>query len=81
MGMTMNFAYLLSGTTSTNPQNGTHRNVHSCRGGINAGKIGLDRWIIPYFKEVVIKKGRSRETPTRCLKLFKKSVGRGNKNE
>ena len=74
MGMTMNFAYLFSGTTSRNPQMvliGMFILVAS----MNAGKVGIDGWITLYFEEVDIKKGRSRETPTRCLKPFKNSVG------
>ena len=43
MGLTMNFAYMLSGTTSTNPQM-VLLGMFILVAGINAGKIGLYRW-------------------------------------
>ena len=62
MGMTMNFAYLLSGTTSTNPQM-VLIGMFILVAGINAGKIGLDRWIIPYFKRLLLKKEDQEKLP------------------
>ncbi|MDO6656540.1 DoxX family protein [Anaerobacillus sp. 1_MG-2023] len=50
MGVIMNFAFLFSGTTSTNPMMvilGTLLLI----AGYNAAKIGLDRWIVPYLKK------------------------------
>ena len=62
MGMTMNFAYLFSGTTSTNPQM-VLIGMFILVAGINAGKIGLDRWIIPYFKRLLLKKEDQEKLP------------------
>jgi thiosulfate dehydrogenase (quinone) large subunit len=50
MGLTMNFAYMLSGTTSTNPQM-VLLGMFILLAGINAGKIGLDRWVLPYLNK------------------------------
>ncbi|QHE51982.1 DoxX family protein [Pontibacillus sp. HMF3514] len=50
MGLTMNFAFLFSGTVSTNPQMviiGTILLV----AGYNAAKFGLDRWVLPLMKK------------------------------
>jgi len=56
MGMVMNFSYLFSGTTSTNPQMVLFGMIILVAG-INAGKIGLDRWIIPFINKQILKKG------------------------
>ena len=55
MGLTMNFAYMFSGTTSTNPQM-VLLGMFILVAGTNAGKIGLDRWIIPVLKKWIFKK-------------------------
>src|SRR3954454_18757855 len=52
MGITMNFAYMLSGTTSTNPQM-VLLGMFILVAGTNAGKIGLDRWIIPVINKMI----------------------------
>lgn len=52
MGAVMNFAFMFSGTTSTNPQ----MVLLTCFilvAGANAGKFGLDRWVIPYLRKYV----------------------------
>lgn len=49
MGITMNFAYLFSGTVSTNPQLALLE-IFIIVSGFNAAKIGLDYWVIPYIK-------------------------------
>ncbi|OZM56520.1 Crp/Fnr family transcriptional regulator [Lottiidibacillus patelloidae] len=46
MGAVMNFAFLFSGTISTNPQM-VLITVFLLVAGANAGKIGLDRWLLP----------------------------------
>jgi len=49
-GVMMNFAYLFAGTVSTNP-------TYALLGmlimiaGFNAGKIGLDHWVVPFMRE------------------------------
>ncbi|MED4203620.1 DoxX family protein [Neobacillus mesonae] len=55
MGLTMNFAYMFSGTTSTNPQM-VLLGMFILAAGLNAGKIGLDRWMYPYFTKLLVKK-------------------------
>jgi len=45
----MNFAFLLSGTTSTNPQL-LILELFIVAAGANAGRYGLDRWVMPYLK-------------------------------
>ena len=43
-GMVMNFAYMFSGTVSTNPQL-ILLSIFIIAAGANAGKIGLDHWV------------------------------------
>lgn len=54
MGMTMNFAFLFSGTVSTNAQM-VILTIFVLVAGANAGKYGLDRWVIPYIKNYMKK--------------------------
>lgn len=49
MGMVMNFAFLFSGTVSTNPYL-ILAEIFIVVAALNAGKIGLDRWVIPYLR-------------------------------
>lgn len=49
MGITMNFAFLFSGTVSTNAQM-VVLTVFLIVAGFNAGRYGLDRWVIPFIK-------------------------------
>ncbi|MDT3700992.1 MAG: DoxX family protein [Thermincola sp.] len=55
MGIVMNFAFMLSGTTSANPQMAL-LTIFIIVAGANAGRIGLDHYIIPYLKQT-FKKG------------------------
>ncbi|MEH7347070.1 DoxX family membrane protein [Bacillus sp. JJ1532] len=48
-GIIMNFAFIFSGTISTNPQM-ILLTIFILVAGYNAGKIGIDRFIIPYIK-------------------------------
>ncbi|RKQ33452.1 DoxX family protein [Oceanobacillus halophilus] len=50
MGITMNFAFLFSGTVSTNAQM-VLMTVFILVAGYNAGRYGLDRWVIPFLKD------------------------------
>lgn len=50
MGITMNFAFLFSGTVSTNAQM-VLLTFFLLVAGFNAGKYGLDRWVIPFIRE------------------------------
>jgi thiosulfate dehydrogenase [quinone] large subunit len=55
MGAVMNFSYLFSGAVSTNPQMIIIAMLILVAG-YNAGKIGVDRWIIPNFRKLKTKK-------------------------
>ncbi len=48
-GMMMNFSFLFSGTVSHNPQM-LLLSIFVIVAGYNAGRIGLDRWVIPYIR-------------------------------
>lgn len=52
MGAVMNFAYMFSGTTSTNPQM-ILIEIFILVAGFNTAKIGLDCWIIPVLKRQI----------------------------
>jgi len=47
--MAMNFAFLFSGTVSTNAQM-VLLEIFIVVAGANAGRYGLDRWVLPYLK-------------------------------
>lgn len=55
MGIIMNFAFMFSGTTSTNPQM-VLITIFILVAGSNAGKYGLDYYVIPYIKKAISKK-------------------------
>ncbi|WP_078544851.1 DoxX family protein [Litchfieldia alkalitelluris] len=55
MGIVMNFAFMFSGTTSTNPQM-VLITFFILVAGSNAGKFGLDYYVIPYIKKAFGKK-------------------------
>lgn len=62
MGMVMNFAFLFSGTVSTNPYL-ILAEIFIVVAALNAGKIGLDRWVIPYLRAHVWgRKNREEDT-------------------
>jgi len=50
MGMTMNFAFLFSGTVSTNAQM-VFLAIFVAVAGANAGKFGLDYYVLPYIRK------------------------------
>ncbi|PFG03280.1 DoxX family protein [Bacillus sp. es.036] len=52
MGVVMNFAFLFSGTTSTNPMM-VILGMLLLIAGYNAAKIGIDRWLIPIVKKSI----------------------------
>ncbi|MBY6037611.1 DoxX family membrane protein [Fictibacillus nanhaiensis] len=57
MGLVMNFAYMFSGTTSTNPQM-ILLEFLILVAAFNAGKIGLDRLVIPFMKAKIGKRNQ-----------------------
>ncbi|MFD2629721.1 DoxX family protein [Oceanobacillus kapialis] len=60
MGITMNFAFLFSGTVSTNAQM-VLLTVFILVAGYNAGKFGLDRWVIPFLKNHTPRRGGKKQ--------------------
>jgi len=49
-GLMMNFTFLMAGTISTNPMD-IFFGVIVLAAGFNAGRIGLDRWVIPFIRK------------------------------
>jgi thiosulfate dehydrogenase [quinone] large subunit len=56
-GLLMNFSFFLAGTVSHNPRD-IFLGFIILTAGYNAGRIGLDRWIIPYFRRMYNKDPR-----------------------
>jgi thiosulfate dehydrogenase (quinone) large subunit len=50
-GLVMNFSFFLAGTVSHNPRD-IFLGFIILTAGYNAGKIGLDRWVVPYFRKM-----------------------------
>ncbi|MDO3409985.1 DoxX family protein [Saccharibacillus sp. CPCC 101409] len=63
MGMVMNFAFVFSGTVSTNPYL-ILAEIFIVVAALNAGKIGLDRWVIPYLRAHVWGRKNKEQAPT-----------------
>jgi thiosulfate dehydrogenase [quinone] large subunit len=53
-GLVMNFSYMFAGTISTNPLD-ILLGVFIVAAGLNAGRIGLDRWVIPFIRKFAVK--------------------------
>ncbi|MEW9670590.1 DoxX family membrane protein [Ammoniphilus sp. 3BR4] len=62
MGLVMNFSYMFSAAVSSNPQM-VIAGMVILIAGMNAGKIGLDRWVIPYFRKQIQKKEEQENLP------------------
>lgn len=60
-GLGLNFTYLLAGMISTNPVL-IILQILLLVAGLNAGKIGGDRWVIPFVREKVPFMGKSKST-------------------
>ncbi|MBS4213766.1 MULTISPECIES: DoxX family protein [Neobacillus] len=52
--LVMNFAFFLAGTVSHIPTD-IFLGVIILAAGYNAGRIGLDRWVVPFFRKTVLK--------------------------
>jgi thiosulfate dehydrogenase (quinone) large subunit len=52
--LVMNFSYVFAGTVSSNPMD-ILLGVIIIAAGFNAGRIGLDRWVIPFIHRTTIK--------------------------
>jgi thiosulfate dehydrogenase [quinone] large subunit len=50
----MNFSYFMAGTVSHIPTD-LFLGAIILFSGYNAGRIGLDRWVIPFFRKTVFK--------------------------
>ncbi|MFZ5813977.1 MAG: DoxX family membrane protein [Bacillota bacterium] len=55
MGMTMNFAFLMSGSTSSNPYLMVLQFIIVAMGGAYAGYIGVDYWFRPMYRNFIAK--------------------------
>ena len=53
-GMVMNFAFVMAGTISHSPMD-IIMEIFIVAAGVNAGKFGLDRWVMPYLKGIIFK--------------------------
>jgi thiosulfate dehydrogenase (quinone) large subunit len=54
-GLVMNFSYVMAGTVSTNPLD-ILLGVIIIAAGYNAGRIGLDRWVVPFIRRTTTAK-------------------------
>jgi thiosulfate dehydrogenase (quinone) large subunit len=54
-GLVMNFSFFLAGTVSHNPTD-IFLGAIILFAGYNAGRIGLDRWVIPFIRKTLFKK-------------------------
>jgi thiosulfate dehydrogenase [quinone] large subunit len=52
--LVMNFSYVMAGTVSSNPLD-ILLGVIILAAGFNAGRIGLDRWVIPFVRKITNK--------------------------
>ncbi|WP_462411005.1 DoxX family protein [Neobacillus sp. Marseille-QA0830] len=57
-GLVMNFSFFLAGTVSSNPQD-IFLGMFIVFSGFNAGRYGLDRWVIPFVRKTVFKQKAS----------------------
>ena len=53
-GLLMNFTFFLAGTVSHNPRD-IFLGFIILTAGYNAGRVGLDRWIVPFFRKIAKK--------------------------
>jgi thiosulfate dehydrogenase [quinone] large subunit len=63
MGVIMNFAFLFSGTISTNPQM-VLLTMFILVTGANAGKFGLDYYVLPYIRKLMKKEKEAKASAT-----------------
>ncbi|WP_462408658.1 DoxX family membrane protein [Neobacillus sp. Marseille-QA0830] len=63
-GLVMNFAFFLAGTVSSNPKD-IFLGFIILTAGYNAGRIGLDRWVIPFIRKFSSRKAEvEKQKPT-----------------
>jgi thiosulfate dehydrogenase [quinone] large subunit len=56
--LVMNFSYVMAGTVSTNPLDILLGTI-ILAAGFNAGRIGLDRWVIPFIRKMAAKRNKA----------------------
>jgi thiosulfate dehydrogenase (quinone) large subunit len=56
--LVMNFSYVMAGTVSSNPLD-ILLGVFIIAAGFNAGRIGLDRWVIPFVRKMTVKENNA----------------------
>lgn len=61
--MVMNFAFMMAGTVSTNPLD-ILLGIFIIVAGFNAGRIGLDYWVIPALRRTVSRKEKEHKVHT-----------------
>jgi len=61
-GLMMNFTFLMAGTISTNPMD-IFFGVIVLVAGYNAGRIGLDRWVVPFIRKMGKKNAAENHKP------------------
>jgi thiosulfate dehydrogenase [quinone] large subunit len=54
----MNFSYVMAGTVSTNPLD-ILLGVIIIAAGYNAGRVGLDRWVVPFIRKMTVKENKT----------------------
>jgi thiosulfate dehydrogenase (quinone) large subunit len=57
-GLVMNFAFFLAGTVSHIPTD-LFMGAIILFAGFNAGKFGLDRWVVPFIRKTVLKENKA----------------------
>ncbi len=57
--MVMNFSFMFAGTISSNPLD-ILLGIFVAAAGYNAGKFGLDRWVLPYLSKLINKQGNKK---------------------
>ncbi|MCL6570661.1 MAG: DoxX family protein [Bacillus sp. (in: Bacteria)] len=62
-GLVMNFSFFLAGTVSHNPRD-IFFGFIILTAGYNAGRIGLDRWVIPYIRQIGKKYSGNKKSKT-----------------
>jgi thiosulfate dehydrogenase [quinone] large subunit len=58
-GLMMNFTFFLAGTVSHNPRD-IFLGFIILTAGYNAGRIGLDRWVVPFIKKTAKNTGKNK---------------------
>lgn len=62
-GLVMNFSFFLAGTVSHNPTD-IFLGVIILTAGYNAGRFGLDRWVVPFIRKTVLKQTGKKDYKT-----------------